>query len=202
MADKGTTTVIMNEQGKIREGQILLDEKEKYKLLSSPVALETSQKAKEIINALHHGDHIDVMTKKWLSLTPNPPQIPVFYNLTKIHKPNPVGRPINSGCEGPTEGISSFVDHLLHPIAKIQKSYLKDTTDFLNFIEKTKVAKDTILVLRANVGIYRESQISSQKSNFDLYPPNNSLEWLFQKMILRNPQALYIWRILEKFENS
>ena len=56
--------------------------------------------------------------------------------------------------------------------------------------------------LRANVGIYRESQISSQKSNFGLYHPNNSLEWLFQKMILRNPQALYIWRILEKFENS
>ena len=35
--------------------------------------------------------------------------------------------------------------------------------------------------LRANVGIYRESQISSQKSNFGLYHPNNPLEWLFQK---------------------
>ena len=82
------------------------------------MALETSQKAKEIINALHHGDHIDDMTKKWLSLTPNPPRIPVFYTLTKIHKPNPVGRPIISGCEGPTERISSFVDHLLQPLLK------------------------------------------------------------------------------------
>ena len=53
-----------------------------------------------------------------------------------------------------------------------------------------------------DVGIYRESQISSHKSNFGLYHPNNSLEWLFQKMILRNPQAFYIWRILEQFENS
>ena len=51
-----------------------------------------------------------------------------------------------SGCEGPTERISSFVDPLFQPIAKINKSYLKNTTDFLNFIEKTKVAKDTILV--------------------------------------------------------
>ena len=49
------------------------------------MALETSQKAEEIINALHHGDHIDDMTKKWLSLTPNSPRIPVFYTLTKIH---------------------------------------------------------------------------------------------------------------------
>ena len=39
-----------NKQDKIREGQILLDEKEDYKPLSSPMALETSQKAKEIIN--------------------------------------------------------------------------------------------------------------------------------------------------------
>ncbi|XP_068691214.1 uncharacterized protein [Montipora foliosa] len=153
-ADKETTTVIMNKQDKIRDGQILLDEKENYKPLSSPMALETSQKAKEIISALHHGDHIDDMTQKWLSVTPNPPRIPVFDTLTKIYKPNPVGRPIISGCEGPTERISSFVDHLLQPIAKTQKSYLKDTTDFLNFTEKTKVAKDTTLVSMDVTSLY------------------------------------------------
>ena len=144
----------MNKQDKIREGQILLDEKENYKPLTLPMALETSQKAKELINALHHGDHIDDMTEKWLCLTPNPPRIPVFYTLTKIHKPNPVGRPIISGCEGPTERISSFVDLLLQPIAKMQKSYVKHTTDFLNFIEKTKVAKDTILVSMDVTSLY------------------------------------------------
>ena len=47
-------------------------------------------------------------------------------------------------------------------------------------------------MLRANVGKYRESQISSKNSNFDLYHPNNPLGELFQEMILRNPQALYI----------
>ena len=53
--------------------------------------------------------------------------------------------------------------------------------------------------LRANVGIYRESQISSEKSNFGFgYHPNNPLVWLFQKIV----QALCIWIILEKFENS
>ena len=80
------------------------------------------------------------------TLTPNPPRIPVFYTLTKIHKPNPVGRPIISGCDSPAERISSFVDYLLQPIAEVQKSYLKDKTDFLNFTEKTKVEKDTVLV--------------------------------------------------------
>ena len=40
------------------------------------------------------------MTLKWLSQTPNPPRIPVFYTLTKIQ----------AGNIGPTERISSFVD--------------------------------------------------------------------------------------------
>ena len=55
------------------------------------MALETFQKAKKLIDAHRHGDHIDDMT----NLTPDPsriPRIPVFYTLTKIHKPKPVGR--------------------------------------------------------------------------------------------------------------
>ena len=94
------------------------------------------------------------MTAKWLSLTPNPPRIPVFYTLTKIHKPTPVGRPIISGCDGPTERISAFVDHLLQPIAKVQPSYLKDTTDFINFIEKTKLPPNTTLVSMDVTSLY------------------------------------------------
>ena len=96
--------------------------------------------------------------KKWLSLTPNPPRIPVFYTLTKIHKPNAVGRPIISGCDSPTERISSFSDYLLQPIAKVQKSYLKHTTDFLNFIEKTKVEKYTMLVSMDVASLYTNVQ--------------------------------------------
>jgi len=86
------------------------------------------------------------MTEKWLSLTQNPPRIPVFYTLTNIYKPNPVGRAIISGCEGATERTSSFLDYLLQPIAKAQLSYLKDTTDFINFIEKTRVEENTVPV--------------------------------------------------------
>lgn len=50
------------------------------------------------------------------------------------------------GCDGPTERISSFIDNILQPIAKTQKSYLKDTTDFINFIERTKVPENAIVV--------------------------------------------------------
>ena len=73
---------------------------------------ETYKRVTQLIKSLHRGKHINAMTEKWLSLTQNPPGIPVFYTLTKIHKPNPVGRPIISGCEGPTERISSFVENI------------------------------------------------------------------------------------------
>ena len=86
--------------------------------------------------------------------TPDPPQIPVFYTLTKIHKPTPVGRPIISGCSGPTERISAFVDHLIQPIAQLQASYLKDTTDFINFIERIKLPKSAILVSMDVTSLY------------------------------------------------
>ena len=76
----------------------------------------------------------------------NPPRIPVFNTLTKIYKSNPVGRPIISGCDSPTELISFAEGYLIQPIAEVQESYLKDTTDFLNFIEKRKVVKGTMLV--------------------------------------------------------
>ena len=84
----------------------------------------TAKNVQRVINHLLQEGYIDDMTAKWLSLTPNPPRIPVFYTLTKIHKPTPVGRPIISECDGPTEPVSALVDHLLQPIAQIQPSYL------------------------------------------------------------------------------
>ena len=68
--------------------------------------------------------YIDDMTKLQFCQTPNPPRTPVFYTLTKIHKPSPAGRPIISRCDGPTERLFTFADKLLQPIEKEQKSYL------------------------------------------------------------------------------
>ena len=134
--------------------QLPVDVRENYKALSSPMVSETYHRVTQLIKALHHDNHIDTMTEKWLLLTQNPPRIAIFYTLTTIHKPNPVGRPIISGCEGPTERISSFLDYLLQPIAKAQKSYLEDTTDFINFMEKTRVEKNAVLAFMDVTSLY------------------------------------------------
>ena len=99
----------------------------------------TTKRAQQLIKTLLSEGHIDKTTAKWLSS--DPPRIPAFYTLTKIHKPTPVGRSIISGCSGPTERISAFVDHLIQLIAQLQASYLEDTTDFIYFIERIKLPK-------------------------------------------------------------
>ena len=57
------------------------------------MADETAEKIKQLTTSMLTESHIDEMTVKWLSQTPNPPRIPEFYTLTKIHKPTLVGRP-------------------------------------------------------------------------------------------------------------
>ena len=153
-ADKGTTSVMMSKESKINEGLALLNEKNNYQPLTQSMVETTTRKVTQLIKSLLQEGHIDDMTAKWLSLTPNPPRIPIFYTLTKIHKPTPYGRPIISGCDGPTERISAFVDRLIQPIAQKQDSYLKDTTDFLNFIESTKLPKNTVQVSMDVTGLY------------------------------------------------
>ena len=70
---------------------------------------KTSQQVKQKTEELFQGGYIDEMTIKWLSQTLNPPRVPVFYTLIKIHKPTPVGRRIISQNDGPTERIRDSI---------------------------------------------------------------------------------------------
>ena len=94
---KGNTTVLMSRQDKLNEGQVLLNDLthlNNYRPLDKPMVETTTKNAQQLIKTLLSEGHIDKTTAKWLSLTPDPLRIPVFYTLTKIHKPTPVERPI------------------------------------------------------------------------------------------------------------
>ena len=84
----------MNKRDKRQKGEILLDDRNNYTPLEESMVEATSQKVKQITEELYQGNYIDEMTVEWLSETPNPPRVPVFHTLTKIHKPTPVGRPV------------------------------------------------------------------------------------------------------------
>ena len=144
-AHKGNTTVVMDTKRKTTEGSDQVYDTNYYTPLQEPIVASTANKVKLIVNKLYVNKHIDEMTFKWLNNSQNPPRILEFYTLTKIHKPNLAGRPIVSGNGGPTECISIFIDPPLQPIAKKQESYIKDTTDFVRFIENTPIPENAII---------------------------------------------------------
>ena len=96
----------------MEEGLEQVSNEKFYKPLEEPIVSQTVAKFETIINTLFANERIDKMTYKWLNSAQNPPRIPEFYTMTKLHRnlATPVGRPFISGRGGPTKRTSSFVD--------------------------------------------------------------------------------------------
>ena len=66
---------------------------------------------------------------------------------------------------------------LLQPVAKVQKSYLKDTTEFINFIDRTKVPENTFLVSMDVPSLYtnipQEEGITVVCNAYEVFHENN-----------------------------
>ena len=93
---------------------------------------------------------------KWFNQTPDPPQLPAFHTLTKIHKPTLVGRPIISGCEMAQQNAcrQNVWRQTTSAYSANTDSYLKDTTNFITLIENTKVPSNAILVSMDVTSLY------------------------------------------------
>jgi len=69
-ADKGTTTVAVNIEHKIKEGQTQLDNREHYRPLVNPMVEQINLRVQQLISEFYLGNLIDEMTKTWLCQTP------------------------------------------------------------------------------------------------------------------------------------
>ena len=70
-----------------------------------------------------------------------------LYLLNKIHSEPPTkARPIISANGCPVERISEYVDHFLQPFVIEQRTYLKDTSDFIRKVENIRIPKDALLI--------------------------------------------------------
>ena len=84
-------------------------------------------------------------------LIPRHPRTAKFYLLPKIHKPGNPGRPIVASNGAPTEKISSFVDHFLQPLVTKLPSHIRDTTDFLNKLQRMPMLPPGSLLVTLDV---------------------------------------------------
>ena len=89
---------------------------------------------------------IDNITKDYLCFQQNNmPRTQQLYFLKKIHK-NPIAvRPIVSGCGGPTEKISQFVDLHLQPYVSKVELYIKDRGHLIHLLEQQTIPTNCIL---------------------------------------------------------
>ena len=128
-ADKGSAVVVMDKEAYLQEAMRQLTDKEIYQPLPKDPTSAMIKKVNQSILEAHRKGNIDDVTKDYL-LASGDERAGRFYLLPKLHKKGCPGRPVISGCNTPTEKISSFVDYHLRPIVPTINSYIKDTNDF------------------------------------------------------------------------
>ena len=74
-------------------------------------------------------------------------------SLTKIHKGTspPPGRPIVSSTGCPTARLSQFADFFLQPVVTESRSYIKDTTHFINILNELPTLPSGSLLVTLDV---------------------------------------------------
>ena len=150
-ADKGGAIVIQNRSDYVAEGERQLSDGKFYRQIPADPTTDHNAKIKKQLDLMVQRGEITKKVRDYLYL--DTPKTPELYLLPKIHKSQtpPPGRPIISANSSPTERISAFVDTFLRPIVGKGKSYIKDTTDFLNKIDQVDTITTNSLLVSLDV---------------------------------------------------
>ena len=149
-ADKGGKTVIMEKTDYVTECEKQLNNTEFYRKVDSSLIDKNNQLIKMNISRLKDQNYIHEKEVKFLSTNFNSWRIPVFYGLPKIHKlflSFPPLRPIVSGYNSISSNLSEYLDSYLKFQARLCKSFIRDTNDFLTKLKSIKnIPKNSIFV--------------------------------------------------------
>lgn len=117
-----------------------------YRQLDSSPVFKVQTRIKKVLTLALKDKIIDDETYKFLLCEHS--ILPVIYILSKIHKDsiNPLGRPIVSGMESVTTSLAQYLDKCITPLLINTKSFIRDTTDFLDKIKRIKLLSDSNLV--------------------------------------------------------
>ena len=135
-ANKSCTVGIQNRADYIAEGERQLSDRVFYNEIPEDLTDEHNTSLNSILDGLTTNGQLHKSLNRKLKTTN--PRTPQLYLLPKIHKNKrpPPGRPIVSANGCPTEKISALVDIHLRPHLTKVKSYLRDTMDLLNKLQK------------------------------------------------------------------
>ena len=191
-ADKGSCVVVENTPDYIKNGLEHLADTSTYEELPADYTPTLVTRINHMVNLSYHLDRI---TKRFLTLDPQKVRTQCMYFLKKIHKTPMSIRPIVSGCSGPTEKLSYFVDNTLKKTLSTIPSYIKDTKAFINIIENLRIPHNALLVTVDVVGLYlnipqKEGIERVIKYHYDKFPdevvPKNHLRAFMQTILKHN----------------
>jgi len=144
-ADKNAGIVIMNTTDYINKIQNLLSDSDIYTELNIDNTHSIKIESDKILYELYRNNYLTI--KQLKNLTNYNPTSPVFHGIPKIHKPNVPLRPTVSQINGPTYNINKYLHELLLVSESVIPYLFKDTTAFLNTIERHKyISATTYLV--------------------------------------------------------
>ena len=110
--DNGSAVVVMYRARYVGEAMRQLGDEDVYLPLSHDPTADMVDIINERVRRLHSDGYISDSTLQFLLINCNA-RAGRFHLLPKIHKENIPRRPVISGCNTPTEKISTFVDHQL-----------------------------------------------------------------------------------------
>ena len=150
-ADKGSAVVLQDVTDYIQEGQRQLSDRQFYHKVDHDLSSDHMHAIEDIVEVMRAKKDICKKVRDYLLHFPM--RTSRFYMLPKIHKDKfpPPGRPIISGNGCPTERISQFVDFFLKEVAPKGRSFLKDTTNFLQCINEILVIPSDCLLVTLDV---------------------------------------------------
>ena len=158
-ADQGSSIVVWDSLDYLAEAEKQLSDSNTYKevKLSEKDQIKLVEKSNSMFEGLKKKTVITEKEKNYFKFNfKKATNVGKLYILPKMHKKlsNVPGRPVISNC-GPTEKVSEFLDHCLHPLMKEGKSHIKDTADFLDKLKDLgEVPEGAILVTADVIGLY------------------------------------------------
>jgi len=177
-ADKGSNWVIMSHENYTNEGLLQLNTAF-YDEIKYSKGKHNLASINKLINYMYKQKYITLNEKRFL-LSPKDCNSRNFYMLPKIHKntwsvPNiqPKGRPIVNCKDTETYKIAIFIDFFLQPIVVKNKSYIKDSFNFIALLNNINIQENDILVTIDIASLYTnitmEGAIEAVKTMFERY---------------------------------
>ena len=163
-ADKGNVTVIQNKNDYEQKMSNLVKSDAYEQLQTDP----TKAIEKEVCTVIKKSREFDDVTRRRISPSYSKP--PHMYGLIKIHKENYPVRPIVSSIGSPCQALAKYLVPLLNPVIGKSRSYIKNSSDFVNRIKDRTLPPGTILASFDVVNLFTTT------------PPDAALETLQEKL--------------------